>query len=162
MTMRKLCAAVTLLAMAPATSWAGDCLGARDANALKTATLQQELMVAALTCNDIALYNRFVISYREQLQQSDLALQSYFRRGGSIADYHAYKTRMANQSSLDSLHDPLYCQKAKTAFDDALDSGKSDLAEVVAARGMPDGLDACQTEAAAGRFSRAQTADRRN
>lgn len=161
MTMRKLCAAATLLTMAPVTSWAGDCLGDRDAAALKTADLQQELMVAALTCNDIALYNRFVISYRTQLQRSDQTLQSYFRRAGSIADYHAYKTRLANQSSLDSLHDPLYCEKAKTAFDDALDSGKSDLADVVATRDMPDGLASCETEASAG-SSRTRMAGRRN
>jgi len=150
MTMRKLCAAATLLTIAPAASWAGDCIDGRDANALKAASLQQELMVAALTCNDIALYNRFVISYRTQLQQSDETLQSYFRRGGTIADYHAYKTRLANQSSLDSLHDPLYCQKANTAFGDALDGRKSDLADVVATRDMPDGLDACETEASTG------------
>lgn len=136
-TMKGCTAALALCAFATQ-AWAGDaCLRPQDANALKTAALQQELMVAALTCNDITLYNHFVVSYRGELQQSDQALQAYFVRAdgrGGIADYHAYKTRMANQSSLDSLHNQDYCTNAKMAFDGALEGEKTTLADVVAAQ----------------------------
>jgi hypothetical protein len=159
---RKLCAVATVLCMVPATSWAG-CASPRDAVALKTAGLQQQLMVAALTCNDISLYNRFVVSYRTQLQRSDSDLESYFRhQGAGAAGYHAFKTHLANQSSLDSLHDPYYCAKAKTAFDDALESGKSELAEIVQDRDIPpyDGVEACEASAG-GRYG-VRTANRRD
>lgn len=153
MTMRKACAAATLFCMVPVTTWAG-CASPRDAVALKTAGLQQQLMVAALTCNDIALYNRFVISYRTQLQHSDSELQVYFRHeGAGEAAYHAFKTHLANQSSLDSLHDPDYCAKAKLSFDNALESGKSSLSEIVADRDIPqfEGVEACEASAS-GRY----------
>jgi len=157
MRIRKISAVAAMLSMLPATSFAGGvCVNDSDATALKTAGLQQELMVAALTCDDIALYNRFVISYRTQLRQSDNLLISYFRRWGSgDADYHAYKTRLANQSSLDRLHDPAYCAKAKTAFDDALDSGKSDLAQIVAGRDLPggEGMAVCGQSAQSGPYT---------
>ena len=159
MTMRKLYAAATVLAMVPVSSWAG-CASPGDAVALKTAGLQQQLMVAALTCNDIALYNRFVISYRAQLQQSDQTLQTYFRHEGGIADYHAYKTHLANQSSLDSLHDPDYCAKANVSFQEALDSGKSRLAEIVADRAIPEYEGVATCEASVGDSPYTRTAGR--
>ncbi len=172
MTNRKICAAAIAFSLVSGSAWADDCVNAQDASALKTADLQQELMVAALTCNDIALYNRFVISYRSQLQQSDRSLESYFQRVHAQtgeADYHAYKTRLANQSSLDSLHDPQYCAKANTAFDEALENDRTLLSDVVAHRAIPDGmgLAICQESQAATGGSYAastlvRTANRRN
>jgi hypothetical protein len=42
------------------TGWAADvCARAPDLVALQVAALQQQLMVAALTCNDVSLYNSF-------------------------------------------------------------------------------------------------------
>lgn len=146
---RRICAAATVLCMVPATTWAG-CASPRDAVALKTAGLQQQLMVAALTCNDIRLYNRFVVSYRTQLQSSDRDLETYFRHeGAGEAGYHAYKTHLANQASLDSIHDPYYCSRANTSFQDALESGKTRLAQVVQDRDIPqfEGVEACEASA---------------
>ncbi len=57
----------------------GACARPSEAIALKTAAMQQELMVAALYCNDVGLYNRFVVSYQHDLQNSDAALLSFFR-----------------------------------------------------------------------------------
>ena len=46
--------------------------------------VQQELMVAGLTCHASDAYNRFVLAYRPELQKSDADLKSYFmRRGGA-------------------------------------------------------------------------------
>ena len=65
--------------------------------ALKTAAVQQELMVAGLTCNAGAAYNRFVLADRPQLQKSDADLMSYFKsRDGTEAGYDSYKTKLAN------------------------------------------------------------------
>src|SRR4051794_21339419 len=85
-------------------AYAGDqCVRRNERMALKVAALQQQLMVAALSCHAIPLYNRFVISYRRDLQRSDNALKGFFIRHGSVADYHAFKTRLANNSSLSSI-----------------------------------------------------------
>ena len=71
--------------------------------AIKAAAVQQRLMVAALSCDAAQLYNRFVTSYQRELQASDRALQNFFRRlNGKTGteDYHAFKTRLANASSM--------------------------------------------------------------
>src|SRR6185437_9187615 len=54
------------------------CVGSDDVYALRAAAVQQRLMVAALTCHATDRYNQFVISYRKDLQASDLALQKFF------------------------------------------------------------------------------------
>jgi hypothetical protein len=65
--------------------------------ALKTAAVQQELMVAGLACNAGAAYNRFVLADQPQLQKSDADLMTYFRnRDGTEAGYDSYKTKLAN------------------------------------------------------------------
>jgi hypothetical protein len=65
--------------------------------ALKTAAVQQELMVAGLTCNASDAYNRFVLADQLQLQKSDADLMAYFRaRDGNEAGYDSYKTKLAN------------------------------------------------------------------
>ena len=80
-------ASIALLALAnPAltnSAWAAGCATPSEAAALKTAVIQQELMVAALQCHETAAYNRFVMNYRGELQASDATLKSFFvRRGG--------------------------------------------------------------------------------
>jgi hypothetical protein len=95
-------------------------------NALKTAAMQQRLMVAALSCGESQSYNNFVRSYQPQLQASDKALQDYFRRVNGktgTADYHAYKTRLANSSSMAVINDMTgYCASAKASFELAQNS----------------------------------------
>jgi hypothetical protein len=86
--------------------------------AMRVAALQQELMVAALTCHAAQPYNAFVISYQDELQASDSELKAHFTsaRAGGIADYHAFKTRLANQDSIRSIRDSNYCYEADAAF----------------------------------------------
>ena len=129
-------------------AWAGAaCLAPRDEAALKTAALQQYLMVAALTCHDTGAYNDFVMSHRGELQESDRNLLNFFLSRSAEsgdADYNAYKTWLANVSSMRSLHDPRFCRIAFAAFDAALDGSKP-LAAVVAERPVPvyDGAMSC-------------------
>jgi hypothetical protein len=100
------------------------CAGAKDLTALQVAAVQQELTVAALSCNQAGLYNSFVLAYQKDLQASDKALLEYFQRTNPIngtADYHRFKTKLANQYSLKSLANRrAFCRSAEVAFTSAL------------------------------------------
>jgi hypothetical protein len=101
-------------------SWAaGSCARPEEAMALKTAAMQQELMVAALYCNAVSQYNHFVVSYQRELQASDAALLRFFQHGhGGASAYHAYKTGLANDFSLSGLHGmAAFCSTASAHFD---------------------------------------------
>ncbi len=152
-------------------SWAGSCARPTEAMALKTAAMQQELMVAALYCNDVGLYNRFVVSYQHELQDSDAALLGYFQHGhGGSTAYHAYKTALANDFSLSGLHGmQAYCSAANTAFDAALNpEGQRSLASFISTQRVDtEGYAACETttasdEVAGGGGSSRMAANRRN
>jgi hypothetical protein len=101
-------------------AWAGECASQADLAALRTAALQQELMVAAFSCRDIDSYNRFVLSHQPELIASDAKLKSFFVRRDARhgeAGYHAYKTELANASSLRSIHDSdAFCAGAESEF----------------------------------------------
>jgi phosphate-selective porin len=107
------CMAVNAWAAAAVSS---GCARPADMNALRTAATQQRLMVAALSCGESQSYNAFVRAYQKELQASDKALQNYFRRVNAktgTADYHAYKTRLANASSMAVINDMTgYCSSA--------------------------------------------------
>lgn len=146
--------ALALCAMVGQGGAAGICAKPDEAMALKTAAMQQELMVAALYCNDVGLYNRFVVSYQHELQNSDAALLSYFQHGhGGSSAYHAYKTALANDFSLNGLHGmTAYCSAANTAFDAALNpDGQRSLAAFISTQRVSgtDGYPACETTTAA-------------
>jgi hypothetical protein len=97
------------------------CAKPQEMAALRAAALRQELMVAALTCHETDDFNRFVTMYRTEYQASDHDLQRFFDREGSgDAGYNAYKTKEANNSSIESMHDPEFCGRSLAAFDVAL------------------------------------------
>lgn len=128
-------AAVTLSMLTGQSFAAGVCVRPEEASALKTAALQQELMVAAFTCHDIDAYNRFVISYRRDLQDSDATMLKYFERASAqtgSADYNSYKTSLANDFSLAQIRDTSFCPAAGAAFGTALDRGHPALEAIVA------------------------------
>jgi hypothetical protein len=133
-------ALLTLSALAGQASAAGMCANTDEYSALKAAAIQQKLMVAALYCSDVGLYNRFVISYQKELQDSDATLLSYFQRTkGGAKNYHAYKTSLANGYSLESIHAmQRYCRAADVTFDAALDPGNTSLRNFLAAQSVPE------------------------
>jgi hypothetical protein len=136
-------------------SWAaGVCARPDEAMALKTASMQQELMVAALYCNDVALYNRFVVSYQRDLQNSDASLLSFFEHGhGGSSAYHTYKTNLANDFSLSGLHGmQAYCSAANVAFSAALNPGNAPtLAAFISTQDVDtEGYRSCDTTVAGG------------
>jgi len=117
----------------------GQCGSREGETALRTAALQQYLMVAALTCQRVSAYNSFVVSHQSELQQSDRALLALFMsrnaRTGD-ADYNAFKTWLANSASMRSLHDPQFCVIADAAFGAATERG-TPLAQLVYERPVP-------------------------
>jgi hypothetical protein len=132
----KIRAAAVMLACMTGNVWASAAEAASCANpiemrAVRTAAVQQRLMVAALTCHAIPQYNRFVTTYQAELQQSDRQLQDFFRRlygQAGTSNYHSFKTKLANTSSMDSIKDGLgYCADAQAAFDEALSDGRKSL-----------------------------------
>jgi len=108
------------------------CARAADFTALQVSALQQQLMVAALTCNDPALYNRFVLAYRTELIDYDSALKQFFERlgdGEGASRYHSFKTKMANLYSVRSGDDrKTFCAAVRGAFIPAIGNGRKDLA----------------------------------
>jgi hypothetical protein len=139
-TVNRLLYAAFVLSLLAGNAWAaGSCVRPQDVTALRTAALQQQLMVAALTCHDVAAYNRFVISHQGALQVSDKALMDFFLRQNAQTgadDYNAYKTWLANTASLRSLRDPQFCRSANIAFNVALDPN-TPLTELVSERPSP-------------------------
>src|SRR5579871_6063516 len=108
------------------------CARPEEVTAIQAAAIQQELMVAALTCNEVEHFNAFQTTYGPELRSSDARLEKMFRRlyGGARgeAQYHAFKTRLANHSSMRSIRDNAsYCHDARAAFDAALISNKPTL-----------------------------------
>ena len=136
----KTCAAALMLTCMAGNAWAAatGCARPEDMTAIKAAAVQQKLMVAALSCDAVQLYNKFVTSYQKELQASDRSLQNFFRRLNGrtgTEDYHAFKTRLANASSMQSIGDITgYCANAKQTFEAALDSANTKLAVFVSAQ----------------------------
>ena len=141
--------AVTALALCALTNsaWAAaPCASPADQMALKTAAVQQQLMVAAFMCHDADAYNRFVVAYQGELQQSDAVLKAFFVRRGrhGEADYDSYKTRAANLYALsEARNDRAFCAMAGQLFATALASQAPLAAFVAAAPSAPDFADVC-------------------
>jgi hypothetical protein len=126
---------------------AGGCATEDQAMALKTAAVQQQLMVAAFMCHDADAYNRFVQTYQGDLQRSDAVLKGYFvhRAGGhGEADYDTWKTRAANLYALDQArNDRAFCAMAGELFAAALASQAPLAAFVAASASTPDFAQVC-------------------
>ena len=105
---------------ASAAQAAAPCTTPNEWAALRSAAVQQELMVAGLTCQAIDSYNRFVITYRAELQSSDADLKAYFiKRDGARGEaaYDTFKTKLANLSSLSEISNVSgFCATMRAAF----------------------------------------------
>src|ERR1700761_8135725 len=126
---------------------AQDCITPHEAITLKTAVVQQQLMVAAFMCQDSGPYNQFVVTYRSELQRSDEDLKAYFIRTQGEhgeAAYDTYKTRAANRWALTQARTgAAFCQATNALFDAAF-SHREALEEFVAeAPPMADAAGVC-------------------
>ncbi len=149
--------AAGLMASTAIAAPAPKCAKPVEVSAIQTAAIQQELMVAALTCNEIEHFNAFQTGFNAELRASDATLEHMFKRlfGGAKgeAQYHAFKTRLANDSSMRSIHDNAdYCQQARQVFSAALVSDKPALANFVATVPVTDEspVNSCEIRVAGG------------
>jgi hypothetical protein len=98
-----------------------ECASPFDQSALKTAAVQQQLRVAALSCHDVYEYNQFVLGHQRELIDSDNALKVHFQTADKqhgTATYNKYKTELANAASLHSSRQPdSFCDAAAREFD---------------------------------------------
>lgn len=149
-------AMMAALAVGTAATAAPRCARPAEVAAIQVAAVQQELMVAALTCNDVSSFNAFQTSFSQDLRTSDKHLQAMFRRlfsGRGTAEYHAFKTRLANNSSMRSIHDNAgFCQEAQQVFTAALAPEKPTLTNFVAGVAVHDSgpVDSCDMRVATG------------
>jgi hypothetical protein len=139
--MKTTTAAIALLALVNPALAAG-CATPNEAAALRAAVIQQELMVAALQCHETGAYNRFVMTYRGELQTSDAVLKGFFlRRGGEHgeAGYDSFKTKAANLSALEQARDGrAFCADAHALFAAAFANQGSLISFVEAHAGSTD------------------------
>ncbi len=133
------------------------CAKANEVSAIQASAIQQQLMVAALTCNAIENFNAFQNGYNAELRASDATLMKMFKRlypgRQGEAEYHAFKTRMANDSSVRSIHDnQAYCASAREVFAAALVPARPTLSNFVASIPVKDEspVQSCEITVAAG------------
>jgi hypothetical protein len=130
-------ASAVILAFGANAMAAPRCAKPDEVTAIQAAMIQQELMVAALTCNEVQHFNAFQTGFGPELRSSDAVLAHMFKRlygaGRGEAEYHSFKTRLANHSSIRSIKDNVgYCQEAGTVFGEALTADKPSLGSFVA------------------------------
>jgi hypothetical protein len=125
--------------------------------AIQVAAVQQELMVAALTCNEIEHFNAFQTGFAPELRVWDARLMKMFQRlfgyRQGQGEYHAFKTRLANNSSIRSIrNNPDFCHEAGQVFAAALVSQKPTLEAFVAGIPVIDQgpVDSCEVRTASG------------
>ena len=133
------------------------CARPAEVTAIQAAAVQQQLMVAALTCSDVASFNAFQTNFSKELRSADRHLQSMFQRfygwREGAGEYNAFKTRLANDSSIRSIHDNAgYCHEAQLVFEAALAPEKPALADFVSSVAVHEDnpVDSCQMRVAAG------------
>jgi hypothetical protein len=133
------------------------CARPDELSAIQAAAIQQQLMVGALTCNEIPRFNTFQTSFGPELRASDASLSRMFKRlygaRQGEAEYHAFKTRLANDSSIRSIHDNTnYCQQTGGLFTAALAAEKPTLVSFVSVVQVVEEspVSSCQLRVAAG------------
>ncbi len=151
-------ALAAIMAAGVAAARTGKCAKPEEISAVQTAAVQQELMVAALTCNEIARFNAFQTGFGPELRASDAVLAKMFKRlygaRQGAAEYHAFKTRLANDSSMRSIHDnPGYCREAGAILSSALSGTRVRLTEFIATVQVVQAspIDSCQVRIAVAR-----------
>lgn len=96
------------------------CATPQEMKLLQSAALQQQLMVAAMSCRMTADYNAFVGEYRDRLMLADQSLKAFFAGRKRGEDYNAYKARLAANAAARSQRDPRFCESAQKVFNLAL------------------------------------------
>jgi hypothetical protein len=124
------------------------CAQPSEITAIQVTAVQQQLMVAALSCDPagipdtdkqfVSKFNQFQTAYGPELRQSDANMLKMFKRvyGPRKGDdeYNAFKTRAASHSEMRRIHGfGDFCKAADLVFAAALTPSKPTLADFVSA-----------------------------
>lgn len=128
---RRATAAVAALAMGMSVAGAAQaaCTQGIDPGTLAKSvrTLQSDMMVAALSCNERAMYNAFAVGYRSDLQQHGHALKAHFKNnygGQGVKKLNSYVTELANDASIRHAQTgSAYCQAASSVLQELMADG---------------------------------------
>lgn len=108
--------------------------------ALSVRTLQSDLMVAALSCNDRDRYNAFAVKFRPELQKQGSALNKYFKKmhgANATREINEYVTDLANYASIRHAESKKnFCGGADSAFTALLFQEHVDIDKVALAYSM--------------------------
>lgn len=108
--------------------------------ALSVRTLQSDLMVSALSCNERARYNGFAVQYRSELQTHGTALKAYFKKlhgGGANRELNTYVTDLANYAAVRHAEDAnAFCGGTDSAFRALQLDSNADIQKVALAYAM--------------------------
>jgi hypothetical protein len=122
------------------------CAQPAEITAIQVTSVQQQLMVAALSCDPagtpdtekqfVSKFNQFQIAYGPELRKSDAAMLKMFKRlyGPSRGDteYNAFKTRAASHSEMRRIHGfSDFCKAADLVLAAALVPNKPTLSDFV-------------------------------
>jgi hypothetical protein len=124
-----------------------NCAQPTEITAIQVAAVQQQLMVAALSCDPagtpdtakefVRKFNQFQVSYGPELRKSDADMLRMFKRLYGVRkgddEYNAFKTRTATHSEIRRIHAfGDFCKAANLVFAAALAPQKPTLADFVA------------------------------
>lgn len=126
---------VAVSAMAPnvalAKSGPSRCASKTEASALRMRSLQNHLMVAALSCNKRDDYNAFVGRFNSTLSSSGRTMKQYFQNAwgkNANGQLDNYVTFIANRVSAQSLTDrEHFCATAGNVIDQVMKLSESEL-----------------------------------
>ena len=117
----RLLGAATLIALTCSGSvYAANCVQPVERDSQIVRALQSRLMIAALSCNARADYNRFVTHYQKDLTRHGVGLRKYFRKKYGKKHKKAlnkFVTRLANSASQESIKDRRgFCADSRAIF----------------------------------------------
>ncbi|MDF1747552.1 MAG: hypothetical protein P1V34_01625 [Alphaproteobacteria bacterium] len=108
--------------------------------ALSVRTLQSDMMVAALSCNEREHYNAFAIKFRPEIQKQGGALKSYFQSlhgQNATREINSYVTDLANFAAVRQAENRnSFCGGAASAFAALLENPSADLYKIALAYSM--------------------------
>jgi hypothetical protein len=108
--------------------------------ALSVRTLQSDMMVAALSCNERDHYNAFAIKYRPEIQKQGGALKSYFQSlhgQNATREINSYVTDLANYAAVRQAENrKSFCGGAAGAFAALLENPNADIYKIALAYSM--------------------------
>lgn len=118
---------------APAAPPKPACVTGADETALQMRTVQTELMVSALSCQQTPNYNSFVTQNQKTLMAAHGQLQKFFSSRGGEKALNAFITKLANDASKRSIQNiAQFCQLTGYLYTAILDPKRGDLATFIA------------------------------